>query len=130
VTQKGIKDRLKETKDADEIKTLKKCLDLVNEEARCKSAVNTARDELDLLVFKKIPQIPQDELKDIVVNTKWFASVEDQIIEEIERVTQSLANRVKTLEHRYAKTLPTLSKDVNKYTNLVEDHLKKMGLSW
>ena len=61
---------------------------------------------------------------------KWFASVEVQIIEEIERMTQALANRVKTLEERYAETLTSLRDDVNDYSNLVEGHLKKMGLSW
>jgi type I restriction enzyme M protein len=81
-------------------------------------------------VFEKIPSIPEAELKDIVVKEKWFASIEAQIIEEIERVTQALANRVKTLEERYSETLPSLSKEVEKYTGLVEGHLKKMGLSW
>jgi type I restriction enzyme M protein len=130
VSQKGIKDRLKEASDADEIAALKKCLKLVAEESKCKSAVKAAQDALDEMVFKKIPAIPNDELKDIVVNAKWLASVEAQIIEEIERVTQNLANRVKTLEQRYSKPLPSLSEDVSKYTNLVEGHLKKMGLSW
>lgn len=130
ITQAGIKERLKLSKDADEIAALNHCLVLVTKESKCKSAVKAAQDALDLLVFKKIPTIAQDELKDIVVNEKWFASVEAKIIEEVERVTQSLANRVKTLEQRYSKTLPSLTKDVAKYSGLVEDHLKKMGLSW
>lgn len=130
VTQKGIKDRLKETKDADEIAALKQCLELVAEESKCKSAIKAAQDALDEMVFKKIPAISEAELKDIVVSAKWFASVEAQIVEEIVRVTQNLANRVKTLEQRYSKTLPSLSEDVSKYTDLVEGHLKKMGLSW
>lgn len=130
VTQKGIKDRLNETKDADEIAVLKQCLELVANESKCKSVVKAAKDKLDELVFKKIPTIPDAELKDIVVNAKWFASIEMQIIEEIERVTQNLSNRVKTLEQRYSKTLPFLTEDVSNYTDLVEGHLKRMGLSW
>ena len=89
-----------------------------------------AKDELDKLVFEKIPTIPENELKDLIVNAKWFATIEGQIAEEIERMTQKLANRVKTLEERYSETLPDLSKDVEKYTGLVEGHLRKMGLSW
>ena len=88
------------------------------------------KDELDELVFKKIPKIPEGEIKELVVQDKWFASVEADIIEEIERVTQALANRVKTLEERYSETLPSLNNDVEKYTGLVEGHLKKMRLSW
>ncbi len=130
LSKKGITDRIKVSKDQDEIGALKKCLALVNEESTCKSAVKAAKDELDNLVFKKIPTIPEAELKELIVQDKWFAIVETQIIEEIERMTQQLASRVKTLEERYAQTLPSLSKDVEKYTGLVEDHLKKMGLSW
>ena len=126
----GVKKCLKETSDKDEVKALKQCLKLITTEADLKKAVKMAKDELDELVFKKIPKIPQAELKELVVQNKWFASVEMQIIEEIERVTQQLANRVKTLEERYSETLPAISKDVKKYTGLVEGHLKKMGLSW
>ncbi|MBT3052889.1 MAG: type I restriction-modification system subunit M [Candidatus Thiodiazotropha sp. (ex Codakia orbicularis)] len=130
ITQKGLKERIKETGDEDEIVVLTKCLELVSAESQAKSAVKKAKDELDELVFKKIPKIPTGELKELVVQDKWLASLETQIVEEIERVTQALANRVKTLEERYSETLPDLSKDVKKYTSLVEGHLKRMGLSW
>lgn len=130
ITQKGLKERIKESDDEDEIAVLKKCLELVSAESSAKSAVKKAKEELDELVFKKIQKIPTGELKELVVQDKWFASLETQITEEIERVTQALANRVKTLEERYSETLPDLSKDVEKYTALVEGHLKKMGLSW
>ena len=130
IAKKGITDRIKVSNDDEEIAALKKCLKLVDTQSKCKSAVKVAKDELDKLVFEKIPAIPEGELKDLIVNAKWFSAIESQIIEEIERMTQQLANRVKTLEERYSKTLPDLSKDVVKYTDLVEGHLKKMGLSW
>ena len=130
IAKKGLTDRIKASNDDEEIEALKKCLALVNALSKCKSAVKKAKDELDKLVFEKIPTIPEDELKDIIVNAKWFSTIEEKIVEEIERMTQQLANRVKTLEERYSETLPDLSKDVEKYTDLVEEHLKKMGLSW
>ena len=130
IAQKGLKDRLKASNDDEEISALRQCLVLLTAQSKAKSAVKAAKDELDKLVFEKIPAIPEAELKDLVVNAKWFATIEAQIIEEVERMTQQLANRVKTLEERYSETMPDLSKDVVKYTGLVEDHLKKMGLSW
>jgi len=130
IAKKGLTDRIKVSNDDEEIAALKKCLTLVNAGSKSKSSVKKAKDELDKLVFEKIPTIPENELKDLIVNAKWFAAIEAQIIEEIERMTQQLANRVRTLEERYSETLPYLSKDVEKYTGLVEDHLKKMGLSW
>jgi type I restriction enzyme M protein len=130
ITKIRITDRIKQSKDEDEILALKKCLALVNEESTRKSAVKTAKDLLDRLVFEKIPIIPEGELKDLIVQDKWFSRIETQIVEEIERMTQQLANRVKTLEERYSETLPTLNKHLEKCSDLVEGHLKKMGLSW
>lgn len=92
--------------------------------------MKAAQDALDLAVFKKIPTLTVDELKTIVVEDKWFGAIESGIIEEIERVTQHLANRVKTLEERYAETMPSLTKDLEKFTAKVEEHLKTMGLTW
>ena len=130
ITQKGANDRIKESSDKDEIAVINQCLKLITSESKCKSAVKAAKSKLDELVFKKIQKIPEDELKDIVVEDKWFSAIEVKIIEEIERITQQLANRVKTLEERYSETLPYLSDEVEKYSGLVKGHLKKMGLSW
>ncbi len=126
----GLKKRIKEAIDTEELTALKQCLKLIEAEAMLKKAINAAKDELDERVFKKIPTIPQAELKQLVVQAKWFASVEAQISEEIERITQQLANRVKTLEERYAETLPSLNDEAEKYSGLVDEHLKAMGLSW
>lgn len=130
IAKQGLTNRIKATNDTDELAVLKQCLALLKVQSEAKSAVKVAKDELDQWVFDKIPTIPEAELKDLVVNAKWFTTVEVQIIEEVERMTQQLANRVKTLEERYSETMPDLSKDMQKYTDLVESHLKKMGLSW
>lgn len=130
VTQKSVSDRIKETDDPEEIGALKKCLSLIKKEAKCKSAAKAAKLELDERVFEKIPKIAEAELKQLVLGDKWLAHLENQISEEIERMTQQLANRVKTLEERYSETLPSLSKELDLYSGLVEGHLKKMGLSW
>ncbi len=130
IAKKGLTDRIRETDDAEELAALKKCLTLLDAASKAKSAVKSAKLALDELVFNKIPKLSEEELKTLVVQDKWFGTVEAQIVEEIERVTQQLANRVKTLEERYSETLPTLTKDVEKYADLVESHLKKMGLAW
>ncbi len=130
IAQKGVKDRIKETNDTEELAALEKCLGLISAESKAKSAVKAAQLELDELVFKKIPKLSEDELKSLVVHDKWFGTLEARIVEEIERVTQQLANRVKTLEERYSETLPKLTKSLEDYSARVESHLKKMGLTW
>jgi len=126
----SLKARIKGTDDAAELKTLKKCLALITQESGLKSGLKKAIAALELLTFKKIPTIPLDEVKTLVIHDKWLATIASGINDEIERMTQQLANRVKLLEERYADTLPGLDKDVIDYAARVEDHLKKMGLSW
>jgi len=52
------------------------------------------------------------------------------IMEELKRVTQQLAKRVKTLEVRYAEPLPQLMQEVEALSSKANEHLKQMGLVW
>nr|WP_321463844.1 type I restriction-modification system subunit M [uncultured Cohaesibacter sp.] len=130
VAEKEVKAAKKQSNDKDEIAALNKWLQLNNAVKSAKSAHKAKVDALDKLVFERIPALSLEEIKEIVLFDKWFASVKAQIVEEIERVTQHLATRVKVLEERYQHTLPSLTDDVKTYSARVEEHLKKMGLTW
>jgi len=47
----------------------------------------------------------------------------------VDRVTQALADRVKTLEERYAETLPQLEAEVEELARRVEGHLARLGVA-
>lgn len=130
VTGASIKARLKQAAEAEEVAALKKCAEYIKNEATTKKYQKHLETELSEKVFKKIPTISLDEVKQLVIHDKWLANVETSIADEIDRMTQQLANRVKLLEERYADTLQSLNNDVADYTGRVEKYLKKMGLSW
>ena len=130
INKKSIDDRLKSTTDEDEIKALKECKKLIANEAKAKKELKIAVDELNIAVFKKYPTLSIVEIKEIVIKDKWLNHITSQIQEEINRVTTSLANRIKTLEERYSEPLKSIEADVTKLSNSVEEHLKAMGLSW
>ena len=109
---------------------LKQCLDLFEQEATAKKAVKDAQTALDEAVFAQYLRLSVDEIKVLVVDDKWQATLKGAIEAEIERVTQQLANRVKTLEERYAEPLPQLVQDVEVLSSKVDEHLKRMGLVW
>jgi type I restriction enzyme M protein len=109
---------------------LKQCLDLFDQEATAKKAVKDAQTALDEAVFAQYPRLSEDEIKMLVVDDKWQATLKGSIQAEIERVTQQLANRVKTLEERYAEPLPQLILEVETLSSKVDGHLKRMGLVW
>lgn len=128
VTKTSVSDRLKEAQDPEEKAVLKKTKKLFDNETALKKAIKEAQAELDVVVFKHYQQLSEFEIQTLIVDDKWFAILQTAIQSQIERVTQQLANRVKELEHRYARPLPDLAAEVEKLGARVTVHLKAMGL--
>jgi type I restriction enzyme M protein len=133
VTKGGVKDRLKaidgEPESGDERDTLKRCLELIEAEAEAGKAVKDAQAALDLKVLARYAKLTETEIKTLVVEDKWFASIRAAIDGEVQRLTQQLAGRVKELDQRYDLPLPVMVRDVKVLDAKVEGHLKKMGLA-
>lgn len=130
VTLATVKARLKLAVDAEEKQVLKNAQKLFEAETALKKKVKELQEALDLKVFTKYPTLTEDEVKDLVVQDKWFATLNSSIEAEIERVTQQLANRVKELKERYAEPLPQITQNVEALSLKVAEHLNAMGLEW
>lgn len=133
-TKTAINARLKEIGDdaefADEREALEKCRDLLEAESKAKRKVRDFQGELDKRVLANYAELTEEEVKTLVVNDKWFTSVLRVIEGEVQRLTHELTNRIKELELRYAQPLPTLENEVEELGAKVEEHLRKMGLTW
>jgi type I restriction enzyme M protein len=134
VTKTGVKNRLKavraEPESDDEVDALTRCLELIDAGSDAAKAVKEAQAKLDARVLAKYPELTEAEIKTLAVDDKWFASIQVTIEGEVQRITQQLAGRVKELEERYDQPLPDLEQDVEGLGRNVQNHLKKMGLSW
>lgn len=130
VTKATVTARLKLAIDTEEKTALKKVKKLFDTETEAKKVLKAAQDALDLAVFKHYPQLTETEIKNLIVDDKWQATLQANIIAEIERVTQRMANRVRELEERYAEPLPMISQSVEALSEKVAGHLKAMGLAW
>ena len=130
VSKATVAARTKQTTDADELKALKSVKKLIETEAANKKEVKGAQEVLDQQVFDQYPQLTLEEIKDLIVEDKWQATLQASIVAEIERITQQLANRIKTLEERYSIPMPDLVDNVADLSDKVDEHLKKMGLAW
>ena len=73
--------------------------------------------------------LTEAEIKTLAVEDKWFADIGVAVEDEVQRLTQQLAGRVKELEERYACPLPELEREVEGFGAKVEGHLKRMGLT-
>ena len=130
LTKATVTTRLKVATNADEKAALKHAKKLFDCEADAKKALKEAQDALDLAVFKQYSKLSIDEIKSLIVDDKWLATLESNLIAEIERITQQLANRVKELEERYSEPLPMIMQSVTSLSDKVASHLKAMGLEW
>ncbi len=108
---------------------LKECLSLFDEKSKAERAVKEVQLDLDERVLTHYATLTEAEIKELVINDKWMASIQSAIESEVERVIQTLTERVKELEERYAQTLPELAQEVEVFSARVEAHLQKMGVN-
>lgn len=134
VTKASAKARLIETKKLKEVDeeraALERCLELFEQESEASNAVKDAQINLDEKVFAHYAKLKEADIKQLVVDDKWLTAVAAQIAGEVERVTQSLATRIKMIEERYVEPLPEIADEVEALSRRVDEHLKQMGLSW
>ena len=78
----------------------------------------------------KYPKLTEDEIKTLVVDDKWLATLAAAVQGELDRVSQTLTGRIRELAERYATPLPQLTDEVAALAARVDGHLKKMGAVW
>ena len=98
-------------------------------EAKAKKTPKDARALLDAEILARYATLRSSEVADMVLRSKWMASIEDGIQAVVERLTGELVNRVRVLEERYTESLPELERRVEGHGATVEGHLRRMGLS-
>ena len=132
VSKGQAKARLKEIKGnaefAEEVEAITRVLKFMDAEAAAKKATKTAQEALDQGVFKKYDELSEDEIKTIVIEDKWNATIAGLIDSEVRRLSNQLATRVADLRERYDAPLPELEAQVEDLDAKVERHLRDMGL--
>jgi type I restriction enzyme M protein len=134
VRRSNAKSRLSEIgddqEDADESRLLTEFVALLDQQADTKAALKTAKEELDAKLHAKYPKLSVDEIKTLVVDDKWLATLAASMQNELDRVSQTLTARIRQLAERYAAPLPKLADEVEVLTANVDEHLRKMGAVW
>jgi type I restriction enzyme M protein len=134
INKAEVSARLREIRDdptrREEVLPLKLWLDLSSQEADKKKALKDAEAALDAKALAKYPTLTEAEVKTLVVEDKWMGALSSAIHGEMERISQTLTQRVKELAERYETPLPEADKRVEELEKKVSGHLQKMGFSW
>jgi len=134
IAKAEVNARLKEIKRdkqaKDEAAVFKHWLELAESETACKHAVKEQEAALDTLAYEKYPELSETEIKTLVVDDKWMAHLAAAVQGELDRVSQTLTGRIRELAERYATPLPQMTDEVAALAERVEEHLKRMGVTW
>ncbi len=131
LTKASVKARQTEIKRdksaAEERKLLDAYADLIEQETSAGKAVKDAQKALDAKVAAQYAKLTETEIKTLVVEDKWLATLAASVQGELDRVSQALTGRIRQLAERYATPLPRLAEEVEMLAARVDRHLRRMG---
>jgi type I restriction enzyme M protein len=125
-----IKANKNNTEEQEAVALAKSVLDLFTKEANQKKALKAKVAELDELTLAKFKAITEAEVRTLVVEDKWLASLQAAIQTEIDAISQRLTGRIKELAERYENTMGELDNKTQSLEEKVAAHLQNMGLVW
>ncbi len=131
VNKANVSSRLKEIRgdkeSRDEYSALNDWLKLANEEADLRKRLKEAESELDSSTYAYYPRLIEDDIKTLVVDDKWLSALDSAIHGEMDRISQSLTQRIKELTERYETPMPQMTDRVAELEENVNRHLERMG---
>lgn len=109
---------------------LEQYLKLSEEQTETNKKIKDSKVDLDKKLLGKYKTLSETEIKTIVVDEKWMTTVENNLKNEMQRISQRLTQRIKELAERYEQTLTQLNDEVTELEKKVNAHLSKMGFTW
>lgn len=106
---------------------LEQYLELTEKQTELNKKIKEANTDLNKKVIERYKTLTEDEIKQLVVDDKWMASIERSVKTEMERISQRLTQRIKELAERYETPLPRQTNEVKLLEEKVNKHLEMMG---
>lgn len=134
ITDASLKKReklLKDTKSDKEERNVIACyIDLRGSISAAKRVIRVCNTDLLALVVGKYKELSSDEVRDMVVDDKWFGTLTHRLEEQMIQISQQLTSSVVSLVERYESTLPELDRTAQELEDKVTAHLRTMGFNW
>lgn len=130
MSDSNIKKRIKELdnkNDAEEISVLKKYLNIKGDISLVKKLIKELKYNLLSALMVKYADLSEDDIKRLVIEKKWLASLAVRLDGEMQRISQQLTSKVSALAERYEQTLPEIDAEIADLEAKVAQHLKQMG---
>ena len=125
-----LKEKKKSFTTKEEIALIENYINLNEAVGSINKLIKIEKANIEKAVIELYPQLSIEDLKELVINKKWMKHLQNCLLGEQERISQTLTQRIKELAERYAETLPQLETAVSDYESKVKSHLQKMGWQW
>ena len=113
----------------DTLAVFKEYLDKYDELTYLKAQIKELTTTLTNKVVEKYASLTEDEIRTLVVERKWLATVIGGCMSLMQSVTHRIGTEVASLVERYENTLPELTKEVSEYESEVNGYLAEMGFT-
>ncbi len=114
--------------DSETLNCAQEALAFVNAEAAAKKAAKEAQAVLDLATLKKYGDLSVDDVKSLVLNDKWQATIAGRMAGSVDALTVALVARIQQLGERYTETVPALDAELTRLESKIAVHLAAMGI--
>ena len=116
-----------EAQDEDEYKTDDNYKKLVAEKKETQRQLKSMQKALTDKVCQKYSALSEPDIRRLVIENKWIASVTLRCNEEMQRLAQQITASVSALCTRYARPLSEIESAVATAESRVAEHLRQMG---
>ena len=134
VDAKAVNAKIKELKktspDSEEYGILCEYAELSTKVKEYTKLIKDLNVALDEACKAKYAELTIDEIKELLVNRKWYYTIFEGIKALYVTTSHEIAGRVSELAERYEDTLPSLESGVESYEAKVKAHLERMGFVW
>jgi type I restriction enzyme M protein len=131
ITKASTAARLNEAKredcDADEIAALEQASVLFSADSAAMRMAKEAQAALDLATLKKYGALSEADVKTLILDNKWEATVARRVEGVLITLVIQLVARIQELGERYGQTLGSLEWELEELSHRVAVHLAAMG---
>ena len=134
VDAKKVNARKKELKstepDSEEYHVLCEYAELADKVKKYSKIVKELLSALDQKVRDKYAELTDEDIKELLINRKWYYSIFDGIKALYVTTSHNIAGRISELAQRYENTLPELEQQTADFEAKVKSHLERMEFVW
>ncbi len=104
-------------------------LDKAEALTKLNAQIKNDTDALDIQCLNHYATLTEQDIKQLVVDDKWMATIQAALKTEMERISQRLTQRIKELIERYETPLPKHTVELTALEEKVNGHLAAMGFT-